>query len=105
MQQAAHDAGRDMPRWTTHAISGAGSTAPPPRRVHVAQAIEAFYGLPYARFEKWSPAGPPTQLADFLAPYVVAGCSMFNLILNGRSADAEIEAAAEIRNILHAAPS
>jgi hypothetical protein len=46
------------------------------------------------------PAGPPQQLADFLIPYLVAGCSVFNLIIIGPSAEAEIEAAAEIRQHL-----
>jgi hypothetical protein len=62
--------------------------------------MEAFYGMPYERFEKWSPAGPASELADFLIPYIAAGCSMFNLIINGSSAEAEIEAAAEIRQRL-----
>jgi hypothetical protein len=66
-------------------------------RTHVAQAMEAFYGLPYSTFERWSPAGTPAQLADFLMPYHEAGCSVFNLIINGPSAEAEIDAAAEIR--------
>jgi alkanesulfonate monooxygenase SsuD/methylene tetrahydromethanopterin reductase-like flavin-dependent oxidoreductase (luciferase family) len=98
MQEAAQDAGRQMSRWTNAlnvwcGVDGSSDRA----RIHVARAMEAFYGLPYERFEKWSPAGPPQQLADFLMPYVAAGCSVFNLIINGRSADAEIEAAAEIR--------
>jgi hypothetical protein len=62
--------------------------------------MEAFYGMPYNRFERWSPAGPAPKLAEFLIPYVAAGCSMFNLIINGPSVEAEIEAAAEIRQRL-----
>jgi alkanesulfonate monooxygenase SsuD/methylene tetrahydromethanopterin reductase-like flavin-dependent oxidoreductase (luciferase family) len=98
MQEAAHDSGRDMPRWTNALNVWCGVDETSDRaRIHVAHAMEAFYGLPYDRFEKWSPAGSPKQLADFLVPYAAAGCSVFNLIINGPSADAEIEAAEEIR--------
>ena len=69
-------------------------------RHHVAAGMEAFYQLPYERFEKWSPAGEPAQIAEFLAPYLDAGCSVVNLILQGESAEAEIDGAAEIRDHL-----
>lgn len=61
-------------------------------------AMQQFYGIPYERFQRWSPAGTPTEVADFLLPYVEAGCTLFNLILNGRSAEHEIEAASLIRD-------
>jgi alkanesulfonate monooxygenase SsuD/methylene tetrahydromethanopterin reductase-like flavin-dependent oxidoreductase (luciferase family) len=70
-------------------------------REHVAPAMTSFYGIPYERFERWSPAGTPAQVADFLAPYAAAGCNLFNLIINGRSHTHEIEAAAEIRELIH----
>ena len=101
MQEAAHDAGRHMVEWNNALNVWCGADESPIRaRSYVARAMEAFYGLPYDRFEKWSPAGSPKQLADFLIPYVMAGCSVFNLIINGPSADAEIEAAAEVRRYL-----
>ena len=101
MQEAAHDAGRDLVEWKNALNVWCGADESVSRaRSYVARAMEAFYGLPYDRFEKWSPAGSPEQLADFLIPYVTAGCSVFNLIINGPSADAEIEAAAEIRRYL-----
>jgi alkanesulfonate monooxygenase SsuD/methylene tetrahydromethanopterin reductase-like flavin-dependent oxidoreductase (luciferase family) len=98
MHEAARDAGRDMPRWTNalNVWCGVGESSGM-ARIHLAQAMEAFYRLPFDRFEKWSPAGTPTQIADFVMPYVDAGCSVFNLIINGPSAEAEIDAAAEIR--------
>jgi alkanesulfonate monooxygenase SsuD/methylene tetrahydromethanopterin reductase-like flavin-dependent oxidoreductase (luciferase family) len=97
MNQAARDAGRDMVPWTNALNIWCGVGSPGTARTHLAHAMEAFYRLPYSTFEKWSPAGPPAQLADFLIPYLAAGCSVFNLIINGSSAEAEIEAAAEIR--------
>ena len=62
--------------------------------------MQAFYQLPYDRFARWSPAGSPDRIADFLAPYVEAGCETFNLIACGRSLEAEIEAVAEVRRQL-----
>jgi alkanesulfonate monooxygenase SsuD/methylene tetrahydromethanopterin reductase-like flavin-dependent oxidoreductase (luciferase family) len=69
-------------------------------RIHLARAMEAFYQMPYSSFEKWSPYGSTQQIADFLMPYVAAGCSLFNLIVNGTNAEAEIDAAAEIRRLI-----
>ena len=62
--------------------------------------MAAFYGIPYERFERWSPAGTPKQIAEFLEPYAAAGCHVFNLIANGRSREHEIDAVAEIRQSL-----
>jgi alkanesulfonate monooxygenase SsuD/methylene tetrahydromethanopterin reductase-like flavin-dependent oxidoreductase (luciferase family) len=74
--------------------------SPEAARRHVAAGMEGFYQLPYERFEKWSPAGSPAMIAEFLAPYLDAGCSVINLILQGETAEAEIDAAAEIRERL-----
>jgi hypothetical protein len=56
--------------------------------------------LPYDRFERWSPAGTPEHIASFLIPYVDAGCSVVNLIVQGQDAEREIEAAREIRRLM-----
>jgi hypothetical protein len=32
--------------------------------------MEGFYGLPFERFERYSPYGPPEDVAEFLRPYV-----------------------------------
>lgn len=69
-------------------------------REHLAPRMELVYQTPYERFEKWSPAGPPDQIADFLAPYVEAGCSLFNLIMCARTHEEEVEAAAAVRERL-----
>jgi alkanesulfonate monooxygenase SsuD/methylene tetrahydromethanopterin reductase-like flavin-dependent oxidoreductase (luciferase family) len=99
VQEAAAAADReDVP--SQHALNvwcGVGNTSDEARS-HVAPAMQAFYQLPYERFEKWSPAGTPEQIAEFLLPYAAAGCSTFNLILNGPSPEAEIEACAEVRD-------
>jgi alkanesulfonate monooxygenase SsuD/methylene tetrahydromethanopterin reductase-like flavin-dependent oxidoreductase (luciferase family) len=104
MRAAAADCGRDDPSWVNALNVWIGvdedvATA----REHVAPAMTSFYGIPYERFERWSPAGTPAQVAEFLVPYAAAGCHVFNLIVNGRSRTHEIEAAAEIRELLRAA--
>jgi alkanesulfonate monooxygenase SsuD/methylene tetrahydromethanopterin reductase-like flavin-dependent oxidoreductase (luciferase family) len=72
-------------------------------RDNVARAMQAFYQLPYERFERWSPAGSPERIAELLVPYVDAGCSLFNLIVQGDDPENEVEAAAEIRRLMLAA--
>ena len=39
-------------------------------------------------------------MAEFLVPDAAAGCSVFNLIINGQDRCAEIGAAGEIRELL-----
>jgi alkanesulfonate monooxygenase SsuD/methylene tetrahydromethanopterin reductase-like flavin-dependent oxidoreductase (luciferase family) len=104
MQETAAAAGRDGTSWVNALNVWVGVDADvTTARAHVAPAMSSFYGIPYERFERWSPAGTPAQLAEFLAPYANAGCQVFNLIINGRSRAHEIEAAAEVRELLRAA--
>lgn len=101
MQEAAAGADRPAPVWRNalNVWCGVGRDADDARR-HVAPAMQAFYQVPYERFERWSPAGTPKRIAEFLVPYVEAGCSTFNLILNGADAVAEVEAAGEVRELI-----
>src|SRR6478735_6330590 len=39
----------------------------------LATAMERFYQIPFDRFERYSPCGTATDIAEFLAPYVDAG--------------------------------
>jgi alkanesulfonate monooxygenase SsuD/methylene tetrahydromethanopterin reductase-like flavin-dependent oxidoreductase (luciferase family) len=72
-------------------------------RERLAAAMTAIYRMPYERFEKYSPYGSPGEIADFLAPYVDAGCREFNLMPVAESTEAGIDAVAEIRRRLAAA--
>jgi hypothetical protein len=49
-------------------------------RACLAPAMEAFYQLPFERFERYCPFGTADDVAEFLTPYADAGCSEFNLI-------------------------
>jgi alkanesulfonate monooxygenase SsuD/methylene tetrahydromethanopterin reductase-like flavin-dependent oxidoreductase (luciferase family) len=68
--------------------------------VPLARAMETMYAVPFSSFERYSPAGTPEDVAAFLAPYVAAGCSSFNLIPRAADPDTAIAGAAEVRRLL-----
>ena len=106
MEQAAEDASREAPEWRNGLNVWCGIGRDRDEAVsYVGPAMETFYQLPYERFERYSPAGTAKELAEFLLPYVEAGCSIFNLMLVGSGVEAEVAAAAEIRERLLAATS
>jgi alkanesulfonate monooxygenase SsuD/methylene tetrahydromethanopterin reductase-like flavin-dependent oxidoreductase (luciferase family) len=63
-------------------------------------AMQGFYGLPFERFERYSPYGTPADVAEFLAGYVAEGCTEFNLIPQGLDPEETIAAAAEVKRLL-----
>lgn len=66
----------------------------------VAARMEGFYHVPFQAFAKYTPAGPPEVIAEFLAPYVAAGATTLNLTPCGVSPAAEAEAVAAIKGLL-----
>jgi alkanesulfonate monooxygenase SsuD/methylene tetrahydromethanopterin reductase-like flavin-dependent oxidoreductase (luciferase family) len=69
-------------------------------RACLAPAMEAFYGLPFERFERYCPYGTVEDVAAFLKPYVDAGCTEFNLIPQSPDDDAGLSAVAEVKRLL-----
>ena len=69
-------------------------------RARLAPAMEAFYQIPFERFEKYSPYGTPEDVAEFLEPYVDAGCTWFNLIPQAGDRDAALAGAAAVKKLL-----
>ncbi len=69
-------------------------------RARLAAAMEDMYRTPFARFERYSPAGSAAEIADFLAPYADAGCREFNVMCIAESDEAGIDAVGEIRRRL-----
>jgi len=69
-------------------------------RGYVAPAMQAFYGLPFERFEKYTPYGTAADVAEFLSAYVEAGCSEFNLVAQGPDEESTVAAVAEVRRLL-----
>ena len=41
--------------------------------------MEAFYRIPFGKFERYTPSGTPAQVAEQLAPHIESGCRLFNL--------------------------
>jgi hypothetical protein len=48
----------------------------------------------------WIPRGTAADIAEFAAPYVLAGCTTLNFIPFAGSSEAAIDAVAEVREIL-----
>jgi alkanesulfonate monooxygenase SsuD/methylene tetrahydromethanopterin reductase-like flavin-dependent oxidoreductase (luciferase family) len=71
-------------------------------RVPLARQMQAFYQMPFEPFERYSPYGTPEQVADFLLPYVEAGCSAFNVIPCATDDESAIAAVGELRTLLTA---
>ena len=42
-------------------------------------AMEKFYQIPFEKFARYTPSGTPKSVAEQLAPYIEAGCRLFNL--------------------------
>ena len=69
-------------------------------RARLAAAMEDMYRTDFARFERYSPSGSAAEIADFLAPYVDAGCREFNVMCIAESDERAIDAVAEVRRRL-----
>lgn len=72
-------------------------------RALVAKEMQAFYKIPFEKFEKYTPYGTPKEVADYLAPYVQNGCSIMNLKVVAASDDLAIQGAGEIAGYLRQA--
>ncbi len=99
--EEAARAGRDDPP-TRHAMQvwcGFADTKES-ARARLAPAMQAFYQIPFERFEKYSPYGTAEDVAEFLAPYVDAGCTAFNLVPQAEDRDAALAGAAAVKKLL-----
>ena len=74
----------------------------PRARDRLARTMEGMYRLPFDRFERHCPYGSAAEIAEFLAPYLAAGCRHFNVMAVAASSEAAIEGVAEIRERLAA---
>ena len=99
--QHAADGGRDADNFE-HAINvwcGFGPTRAA-ARAPLAAAMQSFYQMPFEPFERYSPYGTPQDVAEFLHPYVEAGCSAFNLIPCASDHETAVAAVGELRDLL-----
>ncbi|HXH81566.1 MAG TPA: hypothetical protein VNN07_01410, partial [Candidatus Tectomicrobia bacterium] len=70
-------------------------------REKVAASMTAFYRLPFEAFEKYTPHGTPREIAEFIAPYVEAGCRWLNFVV-ADAPEATLERALAVRDELRA---
>jgi len=66
----------------------------------VGPAMEGFYRVPFEKFSRYTPHGTVSDIVDFLAPYLEAGCRHFNLTPVAAHAEEGIEAIGEVRERL-----
>ncbi len=97
----AADEGRPVPRWEhgMHVWCGLGASAAT-ARARLGAVMEAFYQIPFGKFERYCPCGSPEEIAASLQPYIEAGCRSFNLIPVADSERAAIEGTDAVRTAL-----
>jgi alkanesulfonate monooxygenase SsuD/methylene tetrahydromethanopterin reductase-like flavin-dependent oxidoreductase (luciferase family) len=66
----------------------------------LSQKMEELYHVPYERFERVAPAGNPTQIAEWLQPFIDAGAEHITLLAAAENWEAGIDQAVEVRAIL-----
>lgn len=106
VQAVAASAGRGDVRWQ-HALQlWAGfSSSRAEARQQLSRTMESAYALPFKRFERYVPCGPPEAVAEALAPYLAAGCRRFNFVPEVTSLPGAMEAVAEVKALLSRAPA
>jgi alkanesulfonate monooxygenase SsuD/methylene tetrahydromethanopterin reductase-like flavin-dependent oxidoreductase (luciferase family) len=102
---AAH-AERGGVRWQ-HALQlwvGFGASRAQARQ-QLSRTMQDAYALPFERFERYVPYGPPEAVAEALAPYLTEGCRRFNFVPEGTTLPDAMEAVAEVKALLSGAPA
>ncbi len=69
-------------------------------RGRAGRGLEAFYGVPFSAFERYTPCGSAAEIADWLAPFAEAGCRHFNLTPCAGSEPEAVAVIAEVRERL-----
>ena len=95
------------PSGFTHAINvwcGFGATREA-ARAPLVERMQTFYQMPFEPFERYSPYGTPEDVAEFLHPYIDAGCSVFNVISCADDHETAVSGVAELRRLLGAVAS
>jgi probable F420-dependent oxidoreductase len=69
-------------------------------RERLARRMEGFYQIPYERFERYAPYGQPEEIAEFLTPYLEAGCDHLNLLSIQSSQEEVVQAALAVKEAL-----
>jgi alkanesulfonate monooxygenase SsuD/methylene tetrahydromethanopterin reductase-like flavin-dependent oxidoreductase (luciferase family) len=70
-------------------------------REPLATQMQRFYQMPFEPFERYSPYGTPEHVAEFLGPYIEAGCAAFNVIPCAENQETAVSAVGELRQLLN----
>ncbi|HZZ49249.1 MAG TPA: LLM class flavin-dependent oxidoreductase [Pseudonocardia sp.] len=101
VEQHGADAGRTDVDWKHGMTFWCGfGTDRASARSRVAPAMEGLYRTPFQNFERYIPHGNPSDVAEFVAPFVEAGVTTLNFIPFAGSDEAGIDAVAETRKLL-----
>jgi len=101
VEELASQAGRELATWSHGLQIWVGVDDDRQRaRARLARGMQDMYRIPFEPFERYSPYGSPAEIAEFLAPYVEAGCTRFNVMPVAATPEHEVEAVAEIRERL-----
>jgi alkanesulfonate monooxygenase SsuD/methylene tetrahydromethanopterin reductase-like flavin-dependent oxidoreductase (luciferase family) len=106
IEEAAQASGRNNINWLHGYQPWVGVDSDQKRaRAVVKDQMEAFYKVPFEKFERYTPYGTPAEVAEQLAGYAAAGCRMFNIKVCARHPDEEInrggEVIGELQNMLN----
>jgi probable F420-dependent oxidoreductase len=88
--------GMGIQLWHSVALDGDRDAA----KQRLARRMQGFYQIPYERFEKYSPYGTPDEIAEFLVPYLEAGCDHLNLLAVQSNPEETVEAALAVKETL-----
>jgi hypothetical protein len=65
--------------------------------------MQTAYGLPFERFERYVPCGPPAVVAEALLPYLARGCRRFSLVVEATTLESALDAVVEVKALLSVA--
>lgn len=102
VQAKADECGRGDTQWL-HGYQpwvGLASTTDAARDA-VKKQMEQFYKVPFDKFERYTPYGTPTEVAEQLAAYAQAGCRLFNVKVCTQHAEEEVAFGGELRTELN----
>ena len=101
VEHHAAAAGREVADWAhgMHVWCGFGPDRSRARE-RLAAEMQALYGLPFERFERYCPYGSPEEVADAVRAYVQAGCTSVNLIATAPTPQEAADGAVQVRALL-----
>jgi alkanesulfonate monooxygenase SsuD/methylene tetrahydromethanopterin reductase-like flavin-dependent oxidoreductase (luciferase family) len=101
VREAAAQAGREDVNWRhgLHVWCGFGGTRES-ATIAIADVMSGFYGVPFEKFDRYTPRGTAQDVAEFVLPYVAAGCRDVHLLPVARDDDEAIDNCGTVRQLV-----